>query len=72
MARIDRESALRIAEDDAAKMYRDRGIYKVTAKLKNGRWFVDYNITNPQMVGGGPHYVISAKTGEIISRRYEQ
>jgi hypothetical protein len=71
-ALIDREKALKIAKEDAQRIYRDLSIYKVEAALKEGKWYVDYELTNPQMVGGGPHYVISAETGEIISFRYEQ
>lgn len=69
---IDREEALKIAKEDAQQIYRDLSIYKIKAELKDEKWFVDYNLSNPQMVGGGPHYVISAKTGKIISYRYEQ
>jgi hypothetical protein len=71
-ALIDREKALKIAKEDAQRIYRDLSIYKVEAALKEGKWYVDYELTNPQMVGGGPHYVISAETGEIITYRYEQ
>lgn len=69
---IGRKEALKIARENAERMYRDLSIYKIEAELKDGKWYVDYNILNTQMVGGGPHYVISAETGEIISFRYEQ
>ena len=69
---IDREKALSIAREDAGRAYRDLTIYEVKTELKRGKWYVDYTISNPQMVGGGPHYVISARTGEIISYRYAQ
>lgn len=71
-ALIDREEALKIAKENAQRIYRDLSIYKIKAELKDEKWYVDYVISDPQMVGGGPHYVISAKTGEIISYRYEQ
>jgi len=70
--KIGREEALRIANEDAARMYRDLSIYHIQAELRNDKWYVDYEISNPQMVGGGPHYVISARTGEVLSFRYEQ
>lgn len=69
---ISREDALKIANEDAKRSYRDLSIYTVESVLKEGKWYVDYNLSNTQMVGGGPHYVISAETGEIISFRYEQ
>jgi len=69
---IDRETALKIAEKNARTAYRDLSIYDVKADLREENWYVDYELSNPQMVGGGPHYVISARTGEILSYRYEQ
>lgn len=69
---IDREAALKIANDNAITAYRDLSIYEITAELKDGKWYVDYNLTDPQMTGGGPHYVISEATGEILNMRYEQ
>jgi len=69
---IDKKSALKIAHEDASKIYRDLTIYKIKAVLKEDNWYVDYELKNPLSVGGGPHYVISASTGEIISFRYEQ
>jgi hypothetical protein len=70
--KIDEQRALEIARNDASKIYRDLSIYTVKAKLEADSWYVDYKITNPQMLGGGPHYIISAKTGDILSYRYEQ
>jgi hypothetical protein len=69
---VDKETSLKIAEKDADISYRDLSIYNVKAELKENRWYVDYNLSNPDMLGGGPHYVICAKSGSIITRRYEQ
>ena len=69
---IDEEKALEIANNDAQKAYRDLSIYNIKAELKDEEWHIDYNLSNPQMLGGGPHYVISAKTGKILSYKYEQ
>ncbi|MBI4647447.1 MAG: hypothetical protein HY738_12880 [Bacteroidia bacterium] len=71
-ALIDRETALKIAEKDAQSAYRDLSIYDIKIELKDEKWYVDYELSNKQMVGGGPHYIISARTGEILSYRYEQ
>jgi hypothetical protein len=69
---ITKEEALKIAHENASKYYRDLSIYKIEAVYKQGKWHVDYLLKDPGMVGGGPHYTISAKTGEIESYRFEQ
>jgi hypothetical protein len=69
---INKETALLIAQMDAQKAYSDLSIYKITAELKDMNWHVDYNLSNPQMLGGGPHYIICGKSGNILMRRYEQ
>ena len=69
---IDRGRALAIAREDAEHAYRDLSIYKVSAVLRDGKWYVDYDLTGALAVGGGPHYVIAETTGEILERRYEQ
>lgn len=72
MSVIDKKMALRIAAKDAAKMYRDLSPYRVSAELKDGNWRVDYELKDPSFVGGGPHYLISGETGNIMLYRYEQ
>ncbi len=69
---VNRESALKIAQTDAQKAYRDLSIYTIEAKLNKGNWFVDYNLSDPHMVGGGPHYIICSRSGCIMMRRFEQ
>ena len=69
---IDEDKALEIALINAQRIYKDLSIYTITAKLIKNQWFVDYDITDPTIAGGGPHYVINAKTGAIESFRYEQ
>jgi hypothetical protein len=69
---IDKNTALTIAKKDAMQVYRDLSIYKVTAELRGGKWYVDYDLEGNLVVGGGPHYVILGTTGEILERRYEQ
>ncbi len=72
LALIDKKAAIEIAQKDALLVYRDLSIYNIKAELKDKKWYVDYNLTNPNMVGGGPHYIISGKTGMILSKKYEQ
>ncbi len=69
---IDEAKARAIAKEDATRVYRDLSIYRVNTEFKAGNWHVDYELQGEAMAGGGPHYVISGKTGEIIERRYEQ
>lgn len=70
--RIDEATARAIAERDARQAYRDLSIYNVKAELRGEEWHVDYDLEGEYVAGGGPHYVISAATGRILSRRYEQ
>jgi hypothetical protein len=69
---IDEKKALQVAREDALKAYRDLTCYEVKAVLTDDNWHVDYELKDPSSVGGGPHYIISGSTGEIISKRYEQ
>jgi hypothetical protein len=69
---ITKEQALRIAREDAERTYVDLSIYSITAECDGESWRVDYSPSDPYTAGGGPHYVISANNGEILSRRYEQ
>ena len=69
---IDEARAREIAERDAAQAYRDLSIYTVSARLAEGYWHIDYELSDETLLGGGPHYVIAAETGEVVNRRYEQ
>ena len=69
---ISKDEALEIARQDASSAYADLTIYAVKITSQDGNWRDDYEITDPNLQGGGPHYVISGATGEIASRRYEQ
>src|SRR5262245_3865178 len=66
---IDETAARAIAQQDAVQVYRDLSIYRVKAELKAGNWHVDYELEGDAVAGGGPHYIISGKTGEILKRR---
>ena len=35
-------------------------------------WHIDYWLKNPNLNGGGPHYIIDATSGAILQKRYEQ
>lgn len=66
------DAALRIARLDAEKKYRDLSPYRIAIVLEDNQWRIDYELRNPNVQGGGPHYLIDAITGAILSRRYAQ
>ena len=66
------DQALAIAQADAVKTYRDLSPYRIQLVLEQDGWHVDYELKDPRLKGGGPHYVIDALTGAITSKRYEQ
>ena len=63
---------LGIAHADASRVYRDLSAYRIQLVLEDDGWHVDYELKDPGIKGGGPHYVIEAHTGAIVSKRYEQ
>jgi hypothetical protein len=68
------DAVLRIAQVDAVKAYRDfsHELYTISMTLESDGWHIDYNLKNPRLKGGGPHYIIDARSGAILSKRYEQ
>jgi hypothetical protein len=70
--RVTCDQALKIARDDAEKAYRDLSGYRITILLGPDGWHIDYDLTKPLIAGGGPHYVIDATSGAVLSKRYEQ
>ncbi len=69
---IPGDRALAIAQADAATAYRDLTAYRIQLALEADGWHIDYELKDPRLKGGGPHYVIDATAGRIISKRYEQ
>jgi hypothetical protein len=66
------DQVLAIAQEEAARAYRDLSIYRIQLVLEDDGWHVDYEPKDPRLKGGGPHYVLHAHTGAIVSKRYEQ
>jgi hypothetical protein len=66
------DQALAVAQADAVQVYRDLTGYRIQLTLEEDGWHVDYELKDPRLKGGGPHYVLDAVTGAIISKRYEQ
>ena len=69
---ISCDQALRIARTDAETAYRDLSPYRIGIALEQDAWQVDYELKDVKLQGGGPHYLIDARTGDILSKRYEQ
>lgn len=69
---ISRDQALIVARADAKTVYSDLSAYVENIENAGGVWRIDYELADPQAQGGGPHYIVSAETGEVLSKRYEQ
>ena len=69
---ISSHQALAIAEADGIQAYKDLTGYRIELRLEPDGWHVAYYINRPRVAGGGPHYVIDARTGEIVSKKYYQ
>lgn len=69
---VPADQALKIAQADAARAYRDLLSYWIRVALEEDGWHVDYELKNPKAKGGGPHYVIDRLSGAILSKRYDQ
>jgi len=66
------DQALKVAREDAEKVYRDLTRYCIRVALEADGWHVDYELRDSRARGGGPHYVIDAANGNILFKRYEQ
>jgi hypothetical protein len=69
---ITSHRALAIAEADALPVYPDLSPYRIEIRLEDDGWHVEYRIKKSRVAGGGPHYVIDATTGAIVSKKYYQ
>lgn len=66
------DEVLKLARLDAERVYRDLTPYRISLALEDDGWHVDYELKDPNLNGGGPHYVIDPLSGAIVSRHYEQ
>ena len=69
---ITSDQALRVARLDAERVYRDLSPYRASVSLEQDGWHVDYDLKDPHLQGGGPHYVIDPGNGAILIKQYEQ
>lgn len=66
------DQILTFAQADAVRVYGDLSAYCVRLALEPDGWHVDYELRDPRLKGGGPHYVLDPATGAILTKRYEQ
>src|ERR1700692_3308290 len=66
------DEVLKIAHADAIEAYRDLSAYCIRLALEPDGWHIDYDLKDPRLKGGGPHYVIDRFNGAILSKRFEQ
>jgi Zn-dependent metalloprotease len=73
---ITRAQAVAIAMTEAKKVYQSprelEEAYVVEATLADDVWRVDFELKDPDANGGGPHYLIDAKTGRVLHTRLVQ
>ena len=69
---IPADEALRTAQADALRVYRDLSPYWIRVVLEADGWHVDFDLKDTAARGGGPHYVIDSENGAIVTKRYEQ
>jgi uncharacterized membrane protein YkoI len=61
-----------IAIADAARVYRDLDLYRISIVKKPAVWELTFIFKNEEMDGGGPYYEIDPETGTILKKRYDQ
>jgi len=66
------DQILKIARLDAEQVYRDLSPYRISLALEEDGWHIDYQLKDPGLNGGGPHYLIDPLTRAILSKRYDQ
>ena len=59
------DQVLAIAQADAARVYRDLSLYRIQLVLEDDGWHVDYELKNPRLKGGGPHYIGGPWAGSL-------
>jgi hypothetical protein len=68
---ITSDEALRIARLDG-EAYGDLSSFHIAVALEADGWHVDYDLKDPNLNGGGPHYIIDPADGRIVWKIYEQ
>ena len=69
---MDENEAIRIATEDAERVYRDLdSLYRAEVTPHGAGWRVEFVLRNPLAVGGGAVYELGPD-GSITSKRYYQ
>lgn len=66
------DAVLRIAREDAERVYKELDRFRITLYLEPDGWHVEYRLHKPLVAGGGPYYLIDPITGAILSKKYYQ
>lgn len=66
------DAALAIARADAEQVYQNIQRFRIEIQLDEDGWRIAFLLKAKLVAGGGPHYVISAETGEILDKKYYQ
>ena len=72
---IEVHEALAICHADGLLAYEQLHHYEIEIFLEKDGWHIEYGIrqrNGSRVAGGGPHYVVDATTGEILSKKYYQ
>ncbi len=71
---VSRQQAIAVAEADALPMYGAKRLdgLMLCAVLHEDGWHIEYRQWRFRHTGGGPHYVIDATTGSIVTKHYYQ
>ncbi len=75
LPKVEIHEALAISNADGLLAYEQLHHYGIEIFLEKDGWHVNYEIkqrNGSRVAGGGPHYVIDADTGEILSKKYYQ
>jgi hypothetical protein len=66
------DEILRIARQDAERVYKDLHRFRINLYLEPDGWHVEYHLAKPLVAGGGPYYLIDPINGAILSKKYYQ
>jgi hypothetical protein len=66
------DEVLRIAREDAERVYQNLTRFRITLFLESDGWHVEYRLTERFVAGGGPYYLIDPITGTILLKKYYQ
>jgi hypothetical protein len=69
---LSSDQVLRITNEDAIRVYGTVSDFQVAIRLHPDGWHVEYEPVDTDDQGGGPHYVIDATDGTIVSKKYYQ